>query len=224
MSETAGVAFVDLAGFTALTEAHGDEEAADLVERFVAMAHNECADGDRVVKSIGDAVLLLSPSGPAAAGLAERVMRRCTDEPGFPLVRGGVHSGPIVERTGDVFGTTVNVAARIASHAYGGQLLVSEDVRTQLVGEPGDVIDLGEFEFRNLTDPVHLYEIPLGLDTGHAGIDPVCRMRVEREHAGGRLRYQGTDYWLCSLACAARFAANPAAFVDPPAVTESKAQ
>lgn len=223
MSGAVGVAFVDLAGFTALTEAHGDDEAADLVERFVAMARDECARGDRVVKSIGDAVLLLSPSGPAAAALAERVMRRCGAERGFPLVRGGVHSGPVVERAGDVFGTTVNVAARIASQAYGGQLLVSRDVRDQL-DETDALVDLGEFEFRNLTEPVHLYEIQLGLDGGHAGIDPVCRMRVERDHAGGRLRYEGADYWLCSLACAARFAANPAAFVDPPAVTEGPAQ
>lgn len=207
------MAFVDLAGFTALTEAHGDDEAADLVERFVTMAREECGPGDRVVKSIGDAVLLLAASGPAGAALAERVMRRCSAEPGFPLVRGGVHSGPIVERNGDVFGTTVNLAARIASQAYGGQLLVSRQVRGHLADEFAALVDLGEFELRNLTEPVHLYEIQLGLDHGHAGVDPVCRMRVERDHAGGRLRYAGTDYWLCSLACAARFAANPAAFV-----------
>ena len=209
-----GISFVDLAGFTALTEAHGDDEAADLVERFVDIADEERASTDRVVKSIGDAVLLHSLSAQASVDLASRVISRCASEPDFPLARGGVHAGPVVERGSDVFGATVNLAARIASQAHGGQLLVSETVREQLTDPARPVVDLGEFEFRNVSAPVHLFEVSLGLDGGCGGIDPVCRMRVERDRAGGRLRYDGTDYWLCSLACAALFAANPAAYVD----------
>lgn len=216
----AGIGFVDLAGFTALTEAHGDDQAADLVGRFVAIAREECRPVDRVVKSIGDAVLLHSRSAVAGVELAARVMRRCASEPQFPLARGGVHAGPIVERDGDVFGATVNVAARIASRAHGGQLLMSQAIRDVLTGSTVPLVDLGEFEFRNVAAPVHLFELPLGLDGGHAGIDPVCRMRVEREHAGGRLRYNGTDYWLCSLDCAAQFAMNPTAFVDASPATQ----
>lgn len=209
-----GISFVDLAGFTALTEAHGDDHAADLIERFVEIAHGEQSTGDRVVKSIGDAVLLRSPSGRASVELTVRVMRRCAREPEFPLARGGVHAGPIVERASDVFGATVNLAARIASCAHGGQLLVSATVRGQLVDPALTVVDLGEFEFRNVTAPLHLFEVPLGLDGGCGGIDPVCRMRVERDRAGGSLRYEGTDYWLCSLTCAALFATNPGAYVS----------
>jgi class 3 adenylate cyclase/YHS domain-containing protein len=210
----AGIGFVDLAGFTALTEAHGDSEAADLVERFVAMAEAEAAEDDRVVKSIGDAVLLQSPSGHRVLEFAARLMRRCGTEPGFPLSRGGVHSGPVVGRGGDVFGSTVNVAARIAGQAHGGQLLLSHEVRSEVTGDGTEVVDLGEFDFRNVTGLVHLYELRLGLDHGCAGIDPVCRMRVERDSAAGRLRHRGKDYWLCSLACAKRFASDPDAFTS----------
>lgn len=209
-----GIAFVDLAGFTALTEAHGDKQAADLIEHFVEIARNEGADDDRLVKSIGDAVLLQSPSASASVGYIARVMRRCATEPEFPFARGGIHSGPVVQRSGDVFGATVNLAARIASQAHGGQLLVSRVVRDELDDPTLEVLDLGEFKLHNVTDPVQLFEIPLGIDAGCAGIDPVCRMRVERSRAGGRLRFEGTDYWLCSLACAALFAANPAAYTD----------
>lgn len=209
----AGIGFVDLAGFTALTEAHGDTEAADLVERFVAMAEAEAAEDDRVVKSIGDAVLLQSPFGQRALEFTIRLMRRCGTEPGFPLSRAGVHSGPVVVRGGDVFGSTVNVAARIAGQARGGQLLLSDDVRSE-VPDGMEVVDLGEFDFRNVTGPVHLYEHRLGLDHGCAGIDPVCRMRVERDRAAGRLRQRGKDYWFCSLACAERFASDPGAFTS----------
>ena len=61
--------FVDLAGFTALTEAHGDLDAADLLGRFIGLARASLSAGDELVKSIGDAVMLASP-GPAAAAAA----------------------------------------------------------------------------------------------------------------------------------------------------------
>jgi adenylate cyclase len=213
------ISFVDLAGFTALTEAHGDDDAADLVEHFVAMAQAECSGEDRVVKSIGDAVLLYSASARTGVELAGRVMRSCAAEGDFPLARAGVHAGSVVERSGDVFGATVNLAARIASQAHGGQLLVSQVVRDQLADPALSWVDLGEFELRNVTAAVHLFELSLGLDVGGVGIDPVCRMQVRRDRAGGRLRYQGTDYWLCSLVCAARFAADPATYVAGPPPT-----
>ncbi|MFP5327058.1 MAG: YHS domain-containing protein [Acidimicrobiia bacterium] len=206
-----GIGFVDLAGFTALTEAHGDNEAADMAELFAAMAQAEAASGDRLVKSIGDAVLLQSPSGKQIVEFATRLMRRCGSEPSFPLARGGAHCGPIVARGGDVFGSTVNVAARIAAQAHGGQLLISHDVRSEIDDDTA-VVDLGEFELRNVADLVHLFEVPLGLEAGPAGVDPVCRMRVERDRAAGRLRHHGHDYWFCSLTCAERFASHPEAF------------
>ena len=111
-----------------------------------------------------------------------------------------------------MFGSTVNVAARIAGQAHGGQLLLSDEVHAE-VPDGMEVVDLGEFDFRNVTGPVHLYELRLGLDHACAGSDPVCRMRVERDRAAGRLRHGGQDYWFCSLACAERFASTPDAFI-----------
>lgn len=178
------------------------------------MAETECASGDRLVKSIGDAVLLQSPSGKRVLEFATRLMRRCGSESNFPLARAGVHCGPVVARGGDVFGSTVNVAARIAAQAHGGQLLISQEVRSELTDHDTEVVDLGEFQLRNVTDPVRLYEIQLGLEEGLAGVDPVCRMRVEREQAAGRLRHRRHDYWFCSLTCAERFALDPEAFVS----------
>lgn len=65
----AAVSFADLAGFTALTEAHGDVIAADIAERFVAVAESVMDTGDRLVKAIGDAVLLTSVDAAAGIGL-----------------------------------------------------------------------------------------------------------------------------------------------------------
>lgn len=208
------ITFIDLAGFTALTEAHGDEHAADLIERFVSMSEERASKRDRVVKSIGDAVLLRSDSSTDAVRLASDLMHSCTKEPDFPLLRGGIHTGPVIERNGDVFGGVVNLAARIAAQAHGGQLLVSAATYAAIDDPKPHVVDLGSFSLKNVNDPIRLFELTLGLDHEFAGIDPVCRMRVERDRAGGRLRHDGIDYWLCSLDCAARFAANPAPYVD----------
>lgn len=102
-------------------------------------------------------------------------MRRCAAEPDFPLSCGGVHTGPVLERGSDVFGAAVDLTARIASQAHGGQLLVSDTVREQLDDQDLPVVDLGAFEFRNVTAPVHLFEPSLGLDGGCGGIDPMCK-------------------------------------------------
>lgn len=204
----AAITFVDLAGFTALTEAHGDREAADLAQRFAELAADTAAAGDRLVKSIGDAVLLASDDAPSGLRHAVALMRRCAAEPGFPLPRGGIHVGPVVHRGHDVFGATVNVAARVAAQAHGSQLLMTAAVRAAV--DPIDgLVDLGEFELRNVSEPVQLFDHPLGLDHGIAGVDPVCRMRVERDQAAGRLRHDGVDHWFCSLRCAAMFASAP---------------
>lgn len=215
----AGVTFIDLAGFTALTEAHGDQQAADLVQQFVSLTEAELTGDDHLVKSIGDAVMLRSTAGPAAVDVARRVMVSCASTRDFPLLRGGVHTGPVVEQGGDLFGATVNVAARIASQARGGQLLISETTFATISGSDQTIIDLGCFDLRNVTDHVRLYQVGLDLDPTVAGIDPVCHMQISREHAGGRLRYQGTEYWLCSLKCAALFAANPGTYAGGPATS-----
>lgn len=105
--------FIDLAGFTALTEAHGDEEAVALVGRFESLAASAMSAGDR-----------------------------------------------------------------------------------------------------HLTTPVELFDLALSPSFAGSAIDPVCRMQVSRNDAAGRLRYADTDYWFCSLRCAAVFAAAPDRYAD----------
>lgn len=103
----AAVAFADLAGFTALTEVHGDEDAADVAERFYGMAKG-CLSGDtRLVKPIGDAVMLVGhdPDDTLATVLA--LAAAVQAKPDFPVLRAGVHLGRVVTRDGDVFGPHV---------------------------------------------------------------------------------------------------------------------
>ena len=91
------VLFADLAGFTALTEAHGDGDAADVADRFTAVASAALAPGARVVKTIGDAVMIVAPDARAGLETALGVLRAVDAESTFPGVRIGLHVGPVVE-------------------------------------------------------------------------------------------------------------------------------
>lgn len=203
------LAFVDLAGFTALTETHGDEAAADLAAEFQQLARAALGPDDRLVKSIGDAVMLVSPEPESALGLVQRLLSGCLDAPDFPIVRTGLHHGQVVTRGDDVFGAAVNLAARVAAHAAGGQVLGTDWVADVARAIGLDTTALGRHRFRNIGDPVAVFEIHLQAAEEDREVDPVCRMSVTRGGAAGRLRYAGREWWFCSLDCTARFSAAP---------------
>ena len=114
--------FADIAGFTALTEAHGDLEAAQLVDDFCASVRAEMAGGSGTfVKTIGDALMLRIPDPAEAVRLGVRIVEGLMYDQA-PSVRVGLHHGPALERDGDYFGATVNVAARVSALAKGGEV------------------------------------------------------------------------------------------------------
>jgi adenylate cyclase len=148
--------FADLSGFTALTEAHGDEQAADLVGGFCgAVRRLLAAHHAQEVKTIGDALMLRSGDAAAAIQLGLCIVHDVGAQHGFPLVRVGMHTGPAVERGGDWFGATVNLAARVSAAASGGEALVTaatRDAAGELSGM--ELRERGRWTFRNVTEPV----------------------------------------------------------------------
>jgi class 3 adenylate cyclase len=202
--------FVDVAGFTALTEAHGDRAAADLIQRFGEMVQETLAAPGSIVDFIGDAVLVIYPEPTGALKFATSLFARAATEPSFPDLRAGLHHGPALERDGRYFGATLNLASRVAGHARGGQILATAPAASASRGF--ESVAIGSVNFRNVHDPVELFAFEIaGGDASR--IDPVCRMRIDPGHASGRLRHRDTDYWFCSLVCAARFAADPDTYI-----------
>lgn len=196
--------FVDLAGFTALTETHGDDTAADLVEHFSAVVDGVlCGDGSRV-QTIGDAVFLVSPGPSAALAILGRLWRRADEEDHFPALRAGVHQGEAAKRGDQFYGTAVNVAARVAAQAGGGQVLATEVVAGAAREAGLAVHSLGAVSLKNLRDPIQLFDVGLGAGSPEA-IDPVCRMRVSRSRASAHLELEGREHWFCSRECLERF-------------------
>jgi adenylate cyclase len=213
---TASFIFADIAGFTALTEAHGDEEAVALIGRFSdAIAAELPAVGGEHVKTIGDAVMLRVPEPAAAIRLGLRIVGGALGEHGVPAVRVGLHHGSAVEREGDYFGAAVNLAARVSALAAGGEVLVSGETAALAPDLDGVVYESrGRHVLRNVREPVEIFAaLEAGETAGRLPVDPVCNMAVDPERAPGRLLYDGHAYFFCSLACAGEFARQPDRFV-----------
>jgi class 3 adenylate cyclase/YHS domain-containing protein len=205
--------FVDLAGFSALTEAHGDHAAVELLERFTQLVEKSRGDEDRLVKTIGDAALLTSPVPERAVEFLARLWKHLAGERDFPQVRAGLHHGTAVTQRDDVVGAAVNLAARVAAQAGGGEVLATGVVARAAEALGFGISSLGAVALRNIRDPVELYRLDLeGIPTTDV-LDPVCRMRVHPQHAAGRLNFAGTTYWFCSLHCVALFASSPEAYI-----------
>ena len=208
--------FADLSGFTALTEVHGDEQAADLVGGFCAAVRRLLADHQaHEVKTIGDALMLRAGDAAAAIQLGLRIVHDVGAQHGFPLVRVGMHTGSAVERDGDWFGATVNLAARVSAAAAGGEALLTATTRAAAGQVDGvELRERGRWAFRNVGAPVQVYAAVRQGARSSSGlpIDPVCRMAVDPWHSAGRLTHQGVEYCFCSLRCAGAFAQHPSSY------------
>lgn len=215
--------FADLAGYTALTEAHGDEQAADLVGDFCAEVRKLLPTyGAEDVKTIGDALMVRCDDAGGAVRLALDVVHLIGSRHGFPSVRVGIHTGPAVGRGGDWFGAAVNVAARVSSVARGGEVLVTEATRREAGAlEQVELRERGRERLKNVAEAVSLYAaVRTGAETAEGlPLDPVCRMAVDPEQSAGRLRHGGTEHCFCSMACAQAFAEAPERYVTEASAT-----
>jgi adenylate cyclase len=119
------IAFADLAGYTRLTEEEGELEAVDAVERFVEAVETTLPDDARVIKTIGDAVMIVGSDAGALVDWAVGFQQLYV---GAALPRIGLHSGNALYRDGDYFGRDVNIASRVAARAGGGEVLVTRPV------------------------------------------------------------------------------------------------
>lgn len=119
------IAFCDLAGYTRYTEEYGEDEAVSFVERFVETVGDTLPDDARVIKTIGDEVMIVGQDAQAITDWAVG-FQRLFDERPEPRV--GIHYGATLYRDGDYFGREVNTASRVVARARGGEVLVTDAV------------------------------------------------------------------------------------------------
>jgi adenylate cyclase len=152
------IAFVDVVGYTRLTEEGGDQAAASQATRLLELARRLAeARSGRLVKFLGDGVMLWFPS-PTPAVLFVLDATEEAERRGIAKLHAGVNAGPVVRRDGDYFGTTVNVASRAAEHASAGETLVTQRVVDAWEGGHGIRFQpLAPAAMKNVARPVPLY-------------------------------------------------------------------
>jgi adenylate cyclase len=155
------VGFADLVSFTKLSNGLDEDTLGDLVETFESKAADIVAGlGGRVIKTLGDSVLFVTENATAGVETALQIVDTIAVEEQLPDVRVGLASGPVVTRLGDVFGSPVNLAARLTSVARRNRVIIDHDTAVRL---PRD-----KFEVRGLTPrPLH----------GFGSVEPIAVRR-----------------------------------------------
>lgn len=158
--ELPAIAFVDLTGYTELTVEAGDERAAQFATTLQTLAETAARrHRGRVVKLLGDGVMLRFAS-VAEAVESVRALMAAIESAGLPRAHAGIAAGPMVVRDGDVYGHTVNLAARIAAHAAPGELLLPMAVADRLAATTLWT-DAGDAALKGLSEPVRLARVRL---------------------------------------------------------------
>jgi adenylate cyclase len=148
------IAFADLAGYTRLTEELGDELAVDAVERFTEAVENTLPDEARIVKTIGDEVMVVSNDAGGLVDWAVGFQAMVSEE--RPLPRIGLHFGEVVYRDGDYYGREVNMSARVVARAAGGEVLVTRPV-VDAAGPHLEFDRIGEVKLKGFSYPTELF-------------------------------------------------------------------
>jgi adenylate cyclase len=148
------IAFADLAGYTRFTEEEGEEEAMSSVERFVERVMNTLPEDARVVKTIGDEVMVV---GQDVRALVDWAVAFASLFEARPAPRIGVHWGTTLYRDGDYFGREVNLASRVVARARGGEVLVTDSVVEAVRGSPHlGFEEIGTVKLKGFEEPLQL--------------------------------------------------------------------
>ena len=159
-SVEATIAFVDIASFTALAEASGDDTAMDVLDRIDTTVRPLLVEHDgKLVKQVGDGFMLAFRDPADAVQFAVATQTELARDPDLPAIRVGINTGPALYRTGDYLGGAVNVASRVVNSAMPGQILLTDPVATAASKAGIEVEELGVRMMRGVDEPLALYRV-----------------------------------------------------------------
>ena len=149
--------FLDITGYTRLTQERGDAAAAQLAEELARLVQRSAVKhGGRTVKWLGDGVMLIFPKpGPGVVAALEMVAG--VADAGLPPAHVGLHAGPVIFQEGDYYGQTVNMASRIADYARPGEIVVSQEVVDASGGSEIVFREIGPVELKGVAGAVRLH-------------------------------------------------------------------
>jgi adenylate cyclase len=155
-AQPVAVGFVDIVGFTRLGEDVSPDDVGTVVRRFERAVADAVEPPVRLVKTIGDAAMLVAPEPAPVVESVLDLVERSQDE--APLLRGGVALGDGLQRAGDWYGRPVNLAARLTSFARRGSVVTSKEVR-EAVGDGYNWSEAGNRRFKGVKGSVEVFRV-----------------------------------------------------------------
>ena len=205
----------DLTGYTALTEAHGDFSAAQIISRYNKLVEGVLTKDVKFHQQVGDEILMISSNPLSLLHYAVKLKDTVEKESHFPSIHTGLHYGIVIKQDEKIFGAAINLTSRISSFAQAGQILCSRPFKESIGESDISFHLLGDKRFKNVVNPVAIFEIATNNETEEIWYtDPVCRMHVSENTAPAKLPFEKKTIYFCSFECAKKFILNPELYVE----------
>jgi adenylate cyclase len=215
MEKEIAILMADLTGYTAMTDVHGGASAAQIVNRYMKIVDAATYGTTKVVQRIGDQVVMIAENALDLMTTATQINALTLEENHFLSIHAGMHYGPIFIERGDLFGSTINVAARIMNIASRGQILGSSNFLSQVPTAQQHLFkSIGIHKLKNVMNAIELFELQQSSDTSITDVDPVCHMHISSTQKKITFSYQGINYQFCSARCMSIFQDSPERFIS----------
>lgn len=204
MNKKIAIMMADMSGYTALTEVHGAESAADLVQRYLQLVNKSLVGDSRLHERVGDQVVIVSSSAEQLAYTATFLFDHAHSQEFFLPLHAGLHYGPVIEKDNSFYGSTINIAARLMASAEKGKMLCSSEFIDQLPpGHSFVTTERGTKQFKNILQPVRLFDLYCCIKCIYQVyvIDPVCHMLITKPEEALHLEHNGEKQYFCSDKC-----------------------
>lgn len=214
MEKEIAILIADLTGYTAMTDVHGGVSAAKMVSKYMEIVGLAAHGTTKVVQRIGDQVVMTAEGPSDLLTTAKQLNALTIEEHHFLSIHAGLHYGNIIVEGDNLFGSTINIAARIMNLASRRQILCSSVFQRRLSANEQKLFkSIGVHKLKNVMSDIELFEL---VDTTLTTfkIDPVCHMHLDSRKQSLTLEYQGINYHFCSDHCMSLFHAAPERFID----------
>lgn len=204
MKKTIGILMADLSGYTAMTEIHGDHAAVEMIEKYMEMGQASLSGKSYLLERTGDQLLIVSQYADDLAKTAIELKYKTEKEPNFLGIHCGLHYGQVIERNHHLFGSVVNMTARIAGSATENKILCSKEFIGALkYPERLQLIPQGNIDFKNVLESAEIFEVLPFLEkkTKEVYVDPVCHIRLSATEVFISLIDDNGEHFFCSEEC-----------------------
>jgi adenylate cyclase len=212
MEEKVAILMADLTGYTAMTDVHGGASAARVVNKYMQLVDYSLYGTTKVVQRIGDQVVMIATKPEDIVTTAKKINDLTLAEHQFLAIHAGIHFGTVFIDNGDLFGSTINITARIMNLASRGQILCSKQFVAE-IPDPSLFKEIGYHKLKNVREEIEIFKLMPSSLSNALNIDPVCHMHVDVKKAKHTYTLHGATYHFCSGECKALFQKNPVSFL-----------